>query len=123
MNCWSTHDVSLYKSAMVLLLLMQFEGISVNIVYIKLDVIFVILVGFAKLVVENEEASIANDTFKIGEQEVANSVVDDVDAVRDLLFLLISDIKLKDRRVTLLVSKGSLRCADRKTIDIAEMRK
>ena len=122
MNCWSTHDVSLYKSVMVLLLLMQVEGISVNIVYIKLDVIFVILVGFAKLVVENE-ASIANDTFKIGEQEVANSVVDDVDAVRDLLFLLISDIKLKDRRVTLLVSKGSLRCADRKTIDIAEMRK
>ena len=122
MNCWSTHDVSLYKSVMVLLLLMQVEGISVNIVYIKLDVIFVILVGFAKLVVENG-ASIANDTFKIGEQEVANSVVDDVDAVRDLLFLLISDIKLKDRRVTLLVSKGSLRCADRKTIDIAEMRK
>ena len=122
MNCWSTHDASLYKSVMVLLLLMQVEGRSVNIVYIKLDVIFVILVGFAKLVVENE-ASIANDTFKIGEQEVANSVVDDVDAVRDLLFLLISDIKLKDRRVTLLVSKGSLRCADRKTIDIAEMRK
>ena len=107
---------------MVLLLLMQVEGISVNIVYIKLDVIFVILVGFAKLVVENE-ASIANDTFKIGKQEVANSVVGDADAVRDLLFLLISDIKLKDRRVTLLVSKGSLRCADRKTIDIAEMRK